>query len=138
MPRPRVPSATTFASMTALAHAARLRAQAPFSRFKVGAALKTRAGEIVTGANVESASYGLSACAERVALWKAVSEGLGDFEAIVIVTAAGKPTPPCGACRQVLWEHCGDITVRMTTLAGRSRTARLRELLPLPFDKSRL
>ncbi len=126
------------AAMTALAREARGHAQAPYSRFRVGAALKTRSGEIVTGCNIESASYGLSVCAERVALWKAVSEGLRDFESIAIVTAARQPTPPCGACRQVLWEYCGDIVVRMTTLSGRSRTLRLRQLLPLPFDEGRL
>ncbi len=77
-------------------------------------------------------------CAERVAVWKAVSEGLTDFEAIAIVSAAKQPTPPCGACRQILWEYCGDIAVHMATLTGRSRTARLHELLPLPFDASGL
>ncbi len=126
------------ATMTALAREARERARAPYSRFPVGAALKTRTGEIVTGCNIENASYGLSMCAERVAVWKAVSEGLAGFEAITIVTAAKRPTPPCGACRQVLWESCGDIAVHMVTLAGRARTLRLSELLPLPFDASGL
>jgi cytidine deaminase len=136
--RSRQLRAPGLAAMTILAREARQRARAAYSRFRVGAALKTRAGEIVTGCNVESASYGLSVCAERVALWKALSEGLSDFEAVVIVTAANRPTPPCGACRQLLWEYCGDITVRMTTLAGRRRTARLRDLLRMPFDASRL
>jgi len=126
------------AELLALAREARERAHAPYSRFAVGAALKTHAGEIVTGCNVESASYGLSVCAERVAVWKAVSEGLAGFEAITIVSAAAQPTPPCGACRQVLWEYCGDIVVRMVTLSGRARTRRLRQLLPLPFDASQL
>ena len=136
--RGALPRKQALTAMNALARQARELARAPYSRFKVGAALKTREGEIVTGCNIESASYGLSVCAERVALWKALSEGLGEFEAIVIVTAAERPTPPCGACRQLLWEYCGDITVRMTTLAGRSRAAWLRELMPMPFDKSRL
>jgi cytidine deaminase len=138
-PRPSaVPSATALAEMTALAREARAQARAPYSRFAVGAALRTRTGEIVTGCNIENASFGLSVCAERVAIWKAVSEGLTDFEAIVIVSAARGPTPPCGACRQVLWECCGDIAVRMVNLRGRSRTVRLRTLLPQPFDASQL
>lgn len=136
--RRRRPTRLALAAMVALAREARERAQAPHSRFKVGTALKTRTGEIVTGCNIESASYGLSVCAERLALWKALSEGLTGFEAITILTAARRPTPPCGACRQVLWEHCGDITVQMVTVAGRSRIVRLRQLLPLPFDASHL
>lgn len=132
--RSRTARTPGLATMTALAREARERARAPYSRFPVGAALKTRTGEIVTGCNIENASYGLSVCAERVAVWKALSEGLTGFEAITIVTAANRPTPPCGACRQVLWESCGDIAVQMVTLAGRSRTLRLSELLPLPFD----
>jgi cytidine deaminase len=134
-PRPR-PSA--LASMVALAREARERAHAPYSRFKVGAALKTRAGEIVTGANVENASYGLSMCAERVAVFKAVSEGLSDFDAIVVVAGSKRPPPPCGACRQILWELCGDVLVHMVSLEGASRTVRLRELLPLPFGEDHL
>jgi cytidine deaminase len=133
LPRKQAPTA-----MITLAREARERARAPYSRFKVGAALKTRTGEIVTGCNIENASYGLSVCAERVAVWKAVSEGLTGFEAIAIVSAAEQPTPPCGACRQILWEYCGDIAVHMANLTGRSRNQRLRELLPLPFDASRL
>jgi cytidine deaminase len=134
-PRPR-PS--TLAAMVALAREARARAHAPYSRFKVGAALKTRAGEIVTGANVENASYGLSMCAERVAVFKAVSDGLSDFDAIVVVAGSRRPPPPCGPCRQILWELCGDVLVHMVSLDGRSRTMRLHELLPLPFDESHL
>jgi cytidine deaminase len=136
--RPADPSPATLAEMAALAREARARAHAPYSRFAVGAALRTQSGEIVTGCNVESASYGLSVCAERVALWKALSEGLTGFTALVIVSAAEQPTPPCGACRQVLWEYCGDIAVRMVSRSGRPRTVRLRELLPLPFDARQL
>jgi cytidine deaminase len=132
---PRRPSPTSLAEMARLAAEAREHAHAPYSGFRVGAALKTSAGEIVTGCNVENASYGLSLCAERVAVVKAVSEGLGSFTAIVIVADAPRPTPPCGACRQILWELCGDIWVRMVDLGGRSRTLRLGELLPLPFDR---
>ena len=123
------------AAMAALAREARERARAPYSGFRVGAALKTETGEIVTGCNIENASYGLTMCAERVAVFKALSEGLGGFTAIAIVADAPRLTPPCGPCRQILWEFCGDIWVRMVDLKGRSRTLRLRELLPLPFDQ---
>jgi len=121
-----------------LARQARRRAHAPFSRFKVGAALRTRTGEVVTGCNVENASYGLTLCAERVAVFKAVSEGIRGFEAIAVVADSPRLTPPCGPCRQILWEFCGDITVHMADLHGRTRTMRLSELLPFPFDRSNL
>jgi cytidine deaminase len=134
----RRPSRTILAEMARLAGEARGRAHAPYSKFRVGAALKTRTGEIVTGCNIENASYGLSMCAERVATFKAVSEGLSGFDAIAIVTDADRPTPPCGPCRQILWELCGNLTVHMATLKGRSRTLRLRELLPHPFDEESL
>ncbi len=130
------PTRAALAAMTALAREARERAQAPYSRFTVGAALKTRTGEIVTGCNIENASLGLTMCAERVALFKAVSEGLRDFEAIAIV-ARSRRLSPCGPCRQLLWEYCGDIAVHLAGLGGRSRTVRLRDLLPLPFDRPR-
>jgi cytidine deaminase len=120
--------------MVALAREARELAHAPYSGFKVGAALKTRAGEIVTGCNLENASYGLTMCAERVAVFKAVSEGLSDFEAVVVVADSKQLTAPCGPCRQILWEFCGDILVHMSNTKGRSRVMRLRDLLPLPFD----
>ena len=134
----RRPSPTSLAEMARLATEARERAHAPYSGFRVGAALKTEAGEIVTGCNIENASYGLSMCAERVAVFKAVSEGLGGFTAIAIVADSSRLTPPCGPCRQILWEFCGDIWVRLVDLKGRSRTLRLRELLPLPFDRRNL
>ena len=121
-----------------LARAARLQAFAPFSRFKVGAALRTRTGEVVTGCNIESASYGLTMCAERVAVFKAVSEGLREFDAIAVVADSPRPTAPCGACRQVMWELAGDIWVEIVNLHGRTRTLRLSELLPLPFDARNL
>jgi cytidine deaminase len=121
-----------------LARAARERAHAPFSRFKVGAALRARSGEIVTGCNVENASYGLTLCAERLAVFKAVSEGISGFDAIAVVTASPRLTPPCGACRQILWEFCGDLWVSLSDLKGRSRTLRLSALLPLPFDARNL
>lgn len=121
-----------------LAAEARERAHAPFSRFKVGAALRTRTGEIVTGCNIENASYGLTLCAERVAVFKAVSEGLRDFDAVAVVADSPRLTAPCGACRQILWEFCGDIVVRVQDLSGRQRTARMAALLPLPFDRRNL
>ena len=133
-----LPTRSMLAAMAALAREARERAHAPYSRFKVGAALKTRTGEIVTGCNIENASYGLSMCAERVAVFKAVSEGLDDFDVIAVVADSKRITPPCGPCRQILWEYCGDVLVHMTDLSGRSRTLRLAELLPMPFDGGHL
>jgi cytidine deaminase len=100
----------------------------------VGAALRTRAGEIVTGCNIENASYGLTLCAERVAVFKAVSEGLADFDAVAVVADSRRLTPPCGPCRQILWEFCGDIWIRIEDLKGRGKTVRMSELLPYPFD----
>jgi cytidine deaminase len=132
------PTRSMLAAMAALAREARERAQAPYSCFKVGAALKTRTGEIVTGCNIENASYGLTMCAERVAVFKAVSEGLEDFDAIAVVADSKRLTPPCGPCRQILWEYCGDLLVHMVDIRGRSRTMRLRELLPMPFDSGSL
>jgi len=126
------------AAMTALAREARERARAPYSRFKVGAALKTRTGEIVTGCNIENASYGLTMCAERVAVFKAVSEGLSDFDVVTVVADAKRLAPPCGPCRQILWEFCGDVLVHMDNLRGERVTRRLAELLPLPFDRNNL
>ena len=132
------PTRSMLAAMTALAREARERAHAPYSRFRVGAALKARTGEIVTGCNIENASYGLTMCAERVAVFKAVSEGLDDFDVIAVVADSKKMTPPCGPCRQILWEWCGSALVHMPHLRGRSRTMRSRELLPMPFDSGSL
>ena len=134
--RPEPPA--DLASLRALARRARRRAHAPYSRFQVGAALRTRNGEVVLGCNIENASYGLTMCAERVAVFKAVSEGLSDFDVIAVVADSRRLTPPCGPCRQILWEYCGDVLVHMTNLKGRSRTMRLSELLPIPFDGSHL
>jgi len=118
-----------------LARQARRRAHAPFSGFRVGAALRTRSGEIVTGCNIENASYGLTLCAERVAVFKAVSEGLRRFDAVAVVVDAKQLAAPCGPCRQILWEFCGDIWVHMANLKALSRSVRLSELLPMPFDR---
>jgi len=124
--------------LLALARKARDFAHTPFSGFKVGAALRARDGQIVTGCNIENATYGLTLCAERVAIFKAVSEGIDRFDAIAIVSAAKRLTPPCGACRQVLWEFCGDIPVHIGDLRGRTRTLPMSELFPLPFDAKSL
>ena len=124
--------------MARVAREARERAHAPYSKFKVGAALRSSAGEIVTGCNVENASYGLTLCAERVAVFKAVSEGILAFDAVAVVADSPRLAPPCGPCRQILWEFCGDIWVRMENLRGRGVTRRMSELLPMPFDQGNL
>ncbi len=113
---------------------ARENAFAPYSEFKVGSAVVTKAGKIFTGCNVESASFGLTVCAERVAIWKAVSEGEREFEQISVVTDTEKLTSPCGACRQVIWEFCGDVPVTMANLHGAMETISMKELLPRAFD----
>jgi cytidine deaminase len=121
-------------ALVAAAIGARGFARAPFSKFKVGAALETEGGEVITGCNVENATYGLTMCAERVALYKALSEGRDLFTRIAIVADTEDPTPPCGSCRQLLWEYCGDIEVVLSNLTTIKRRMRLSDLLPLPFD----
>ena len=121
--------------LVAAARAAREHAQAPYSGFKVGAALELSTGEFVGGCNIENATYGLTLCAERVALVKALSEGKTAFTRIAVVADTRAPTPPCGPCRQLLWEYCGDIEIVMANLEGPTATHRLAELLPMPFDK---
>lgn len=111
-------------------------AQAPFSRFKVGAVLVTTNNRIYHGCNIETSSFGLTICAERVAIFKAVSEGERKFQSIFIASDSEKLTPPCGACRQVLWELAGDIDVFMINCSGDYQNKALRELLPFGFDKS--
>jgi len=117
---------------------ARRRARARYSGFAVGAALETADGQVVSGCNIENASYGLSVCAERVAMFKALSEGHSAFLRIAVVTDALALTPPCGACRQVLWEFGGDLEVVLANLAGATARYRLAELLPHPFDAGAL
>ncbi|OQX56957.1 MAG: cytidine deaminase [Thermotoga sp. 4484_232] len=114
------------------ARKARENAYAPYSKFKVGAAILTEDGEVYTGVNVENASFGLTVCAERVALFKAVSDGKRSFKAIAVVADSEEPVPPCGACRQVLSEF-GDMKVIMANLKGDVKIARLRDLLPDSF-----
>ena len=113
---------------------ARTRAHARYSHFMVGAALETAEGEIVTGCNIENATYGLTLCAERVALVKALSDGQAVFTRIAVVADTQSPTPPCGPCRQLLWEYCGDIDIILGNLSGPMGRFRLSALLPLPFD----
>ncbi len=134
----KAPRPAGLKDLVKLATVAREHAHAPFSKFKVGAALRTTAGEVVTGCNIENASYGLTLCAERVAVFKAVSEGLREFDAIAVVAQSGRPTAPCGPCRQILWEFCGDIWVHMADVGGKTLTKRMSELLPLPFDARNL
>ena len=115
---------------------AREQAHAPFSKFKVGAALLDDGGHIYTGCNVENATYGLTVCAERVAVFKAISEGARKFRRIAVAADTPVLTPPCGACRQILWEFCGDIEVILTNLQGKTESLRLKDLFPRPFDAS--
>ena len=121
--------------LIARAVAARENAIATYSGFKVGAALEAKDGRIYTGCNIENVSYGLTVCAERVALWKALSEGVREFTRIAIVTDAPVATPPCGACRQLLWEYCGDIPVHLHSLRQIDEYYQLADLLPHPFDR---
>ena len=115
---------------------AREFAFAPFSNFKVGAAVEASDGTIYTGCNVENATYGLTLCAERVAIFKAVSEGARKFQRIAVAADTDVLTPPCGACRQILWEFCGNAELILLNVQGKTETFRLRELFPRPFDAS--
>ena len=117
-----------------IANDARLCSLAPFSKFLVGAALRTKAGKIFTGCNIESASYGLTVCAERVAIWKALSECERDFTDLVVVVDTDQLTPPCGTCRQIIWEYCKHAKITLANLKGQSEVVDIRELLPKAFD----
>jgi cytidine deaminase len=123
-------------SLHEAARAARENAYAPFSKFRVGAALECPGGRVFTGCNVENATYGLTVCAERVAVWKAVSEGARTFQRIAICADTPALTPPCGACRQILWEFCGDIEITLLNLSGASEVIHLSKLFPRAFDAS--
>jgi cytidine deaminase len=118
--------------------AAREHAFAPFSKFKVGAALESQAGQIFTGCNIENATYGLTVCAERVAVFKAISEGARQFRRVAVAADTDALTPPCGACRQILWEFCGDIELVLVNPRGKIETHRLKDPFPKPFDVSYL
>lgn len=124
--------------LIAAARQAREHAHAPFSEFRVGAAVRTKSGRTFSGCNVENASYGLTICAERVAIFKAISEGEREFDAIAVVTDADALTPPCGACRQIIWEFCGDVPVVLANLKGKVERESSSKLLPRPFDSSNL
>lgn len=112
----------------------REHAYAPFSAFRVGAALETDDGEVITGCNVESASYGLTVCAERVAIWKAISQGKRKIKHIAVVADTEELTPPCGVCRQIIWEFGGDIPVILANLKGKTEVVQMKDLLPRAFD----
>ncbi|MGI9074424.1 MAG: cytidine deaminase [Bryobacteraceae bacterium] len=114
----------------------RERAHAPYSGFKVGAAVEDENGRIFTGCNVENATYGLSVCAERAAVLKAISEGAAKLKRVAVVADTDTLTPPCGSCRQILWEFCGDIELTMANLAGKHETVSMKQIFPRPFDAS--
>src|SRR2546426_8305205 len=125
-------------TLISAAKQARENAHAPYSNFRVGAALRAESGRIFGGCNVENSTYGLTVCAERVAIFKAMSEGERGFDAIAVVTDADTLTPPCGACRQLLWEFCGDAEVILANLKGKQEVHRMSALFPKPFDSSHL
>ena len=121
-------------SLIAAAQRARLQSVAPFSNFLVGAAVRTANGKVYTGCNIESASYGLTVCAERVAIWKALSEGERHFTELAVVADTESLTPPCGTCRQIIWEFAKSATIIFANLKGESETLQIKDLLPRAFD----
>jgi cytidine deaminase len=123
-------------ALIAAARAARENAHAPHSNFRVGAALRALSGRVFSGCNVENATYGLTLCAERVAVFKAISEGERGFDAVAVVADTDKLTPPCGACRQILWEFCGNADVVLANLAGAVEYHKMADLFPKPFDST--
>src|ERR1700729_98277 len=127
-----------FAALVTAATQAFQNACAPISNFRVGAAVRAKSGRIFTGCNVENATFGLSVCAERVAIFKAISEGERGFDAVAVVTDTDALTPPCGACRQIIWEFCGDAEVVLANLKGKVEVHRMSVLFPQPFDSSML
>lgn len=123
--------------LIALARQARTYAYAPYSNFPVGAAIESRDGRVFTGCNVENSSYGLTICAEQVALTKAVSEGARDFVRLAVIADAHAPVPPCGACRQLIAELCAaQIEIITANVQGHSQTHTIGELLPTAFSQS--
>jgi cytidine deaminase len=127
---------TEYDALIAAAKQARENAHAPYSNFRVGAALRANSGRVFTGCNVENATLGLTCCAERTAIFKAVSEGERGFEAIAVVADTDVLTPPCGACRQIIWEFCGDVPVILANLKGKVEHETMGALLPRAFDSS--
>jgi cytidine deaminase len=124
---------TTDEALLEAARRAREQARAKYSQFKVGSALLCDDGRVFTGCNIESSSYGLTVCSERVALFKALSEGANRFMRIVVVADTDELTAPCGACRQLLWDYCGDLEIVLSNLRGKAKTLRLSQLFPEPF-----
>ena len=124
------------AILISAASRARENAHAPYSQFRVGAALRANSGRIFTGCNIENSSFGLTVCAERVAVFKGLSEGERRFDAIAVVADTERLTPPCGACRQILWEFCRDAEVVLANLSGQITMRRVSDLLPDAFDAS--
>jgi len=123
-----------FDALIAAATTARDQSVAPFSKFKVGAALETDEGKVYTGCNIESASFGLTVCGERVAIWKALSEGERNFKTLVIVADTESLTPPCGTCRQIIWEFCKQATIVLANFRGQQEVLQIKDLLPRAFD----
>ena len=123
-----------FEPLIEAAKQARLQSVAPFSNFLVGAAVKTAGGKVYTGCNVESASYGLTVCAERVAIWKALSEGEREFTQLAVVADTETLTPPCGTCRQIIWEFARGATIAFANLHGKREEFHIADLLPRAFD----
>jgi cytidine deaminase len=139
VPEVRVNNAMTNeerAILISAASRARENAHAPYSQFRVGAALRANSGRIFTGCNIENSSFGLTVCAERVAVFKGLSEGERRFDAIAVVADTERLTPPCGACRQILWEFCRDAEVVLANLSGQITIRRVSDLLPDAFDAS--
>jgi cytidine deaminase len=128
------PASSLAEQLLQMARKARLNAFAAYSHFLVGAAMLSEDGRVFTGCNVENATYGLTVCAERVALFKAISEGARKFTKIAVVADTEDPTPPCGACRQLLWEFGGDLEIILGNLTEEKGRHQLRDLFPLPFD----
>jgi cytidine deaminase len=120
--------------LVAAATQSRGHALCKYSGFAVGAAIEDADGKIWGGCNVENSTFGLTVCAERVAIWKALSEGVRRFRSVAVVTGAAEPTPPCGACRQILWQFAGDVPIVSATLTGKTKRYRLSEIFPEPFD----
>jgi cytidine deaminase len=127
-------SEENFQPLIEAAKKARLQSVAPFSGFQVGAAVRAESGKVYTGCNVESASYGLTVCAERVAIWKALSEGERHFTELAVIADTETLTPPCGTCRQIIWEFARGATIVFANLNGESETFHMAELLPRAFD----
>lgn len=124
--------------LIAVAKQSRENAHAPFSNFRVGAALRATSGRVFGGCNVENATYGLTVCAERIAIFKGISEGERGFDAVAVVADTDTLTPPCGACRQLIWEFCGDVPVILANLKGKIEVIQMGDLFPRPFDSSNL